>query len=381
VAAIGWAFRPQPLAVDLAPVSRGDLRDTIDEQGKTRVRERYVVTAPVAGRLQRVELAPGDPVEAHRTILATFLPVSPTPLDPRMRAEAEARVKALQARRDEARVTAQHAQDELAFSRNELIRQRQLASGDGISQQQLTAYEFETQTKASRQKAADLELAAAEHELNAAQALLRRVPDVSDSRAGVLTLRSPVDGVVLRVVQENETQVPPGMPLIEVGSPAQLELVSDLLSADAVKVRPGMAVLIDGWGGELTLCGRVRLIEPAGFTKVSALGVEEQRVNVVIDFDSPLPDRGTLGDGYRVEISIVVVERQGILKIPTSALFRTGNEWTVFASRNDRAVRTNVKIGERNAVEAEVTAGLVEGEKVIVHPGEGVDDGVAVVAR
>jgi HlyD family secretion protein len=377
---IVWSFRPQPVPADLAAVTRGNLRVTVDEEGMTRVRERYVVSAPVAGELQRVELEPGDPVNANRTILATFLPSTPTPLDPRLRAETEARMKALQARRDQARVAIQRARDELAFARAELARQQKLAAGDAISQQQLATFELDVQTKEAQLKAAELALQAAEYELQATRAFLQQFSSaLPRSAAGTVRLQSPVSGVVLRLLQESETQVPAGTPLIEVGNPDQLEIVSDLLSTDAVKVRPGMPVLIDGWGGEKTLHGRVRLVEPAGFTKISALGVEEQRVNVVIDFEPPRREK--LGDGYRVDVGIVTVERKGVMKIPTSALFRLGDEWAVFAVRDGEAARTSLEIGERNALEAELLSGLAEGDQVIVHPGETVQDGVAIIPR
>ena len=198
--------------------------------------------------------------------------------------------------------------------------------------------------------------------------------------ASAITLRSPIGGTVLRVHQESESLVPAGTPLIEIGNPDDLEIVVDLLSTDAVKVKSGFQVLIDGWGGDKTLHGRVRLVEPGGFTKISALGVEEQRVNVVIDFD----DRrlaAALGDGYRVEVSIVILERPGVLKAPTSALFRVADRWSLFVVRDGTARQTEVHIAQRNAVEAEVVSGLAEGNQVIVHPGETVADGVSVIRR
>ena len=381
VAAIAWSFRPQPVPVDLAALQRGNLRVTIDEEGMTRVRERYVVSAPVAGRLQRVELEPGDAVTARRTVLATFFPATPSLLDTRTRAETEARMKAAQATRDQARVALQRARDELAFSQSELARQRQVAKFGGITDERLAAVELDVRAKGAQLKAAELALQAAEHELDAARALLQQVVSPpTTSAGGALTLRSPIDGIVLRVQQESEALVPAGTPLIEVGNPDQLEVVADLLSTDAVKVQPGFAVEFSGWGGESSLRGRVRLVEPAGFTKISALGVEEQRVNVVIDFE----DAGAakkLGDRYRVEVSIIIWERPGVLKIPTSALFRSGSDWAAFVVRNGRAAQTAVQLGQRNAIEAEVISGVAEGDEVIVHPGDTVEDGVAVTRR
>jgi HlyD family secretion protein len=382
VALIAWSFRPQPVPVDRVAVQRGTLRVTIDEEGMTRIRERYIVSAPVAGRLQRVDLEPGDPVAGRRTVLATFFPATPSLLDTRTRAETEARMKAAQAARDQARVALQRARDEVAFSQTELARQRQVAKFGGITDERLAAVELESRTKEAQVKAAELALQAAEHELDAARALLQQVANPPTAKAGgVLTLRSPIDGTVLRVLQESEALVPAGTPLIEVGDPDQLEVVADLLSTDAVKVKPGFPVLITGWGGDTSLHGRVRLVEPAGFTKISALGVEEQRVNVLVDVDAAERAASKLGDGYRVEISVVIWERTGVLKVPTSALFRVGDAWATFAVRDERAAQTNVQIGQRNAIEAEVLSGLSEGDQVIVHPGDTIENGVAVTQR
>jgi HlyD family secretion protein len=384
LAVFAWSFRPQPVPVDLATVQRGNLRVTIDEEGMTRVHERYVVSAPVAGRLQRIELEPGNVVFARRTVLATFLPATPSLLDTRTHAETEAKMKAAQAARDQARVTLQRARDESAFSQSELARQRQLTKTGGITEERLAAFELDARNKHAQLRAAELALQVAEHELEAARAVLQQVvsPAVGGRGAGgVLSLRSPIDGVVLRVHQESEALVPAGTPLIEVGNPNQLEIVADLLSTDAVKVQPGFAVLIEGWGGEKTLRGRVRLIEPAGFTKISALGVEEQRVNVLIDFDRTDGHLPKLGDGYRVEVRVIIWERDGVLKIPTSALFRVGNEWAVFAVRDGKAAQNMVQIGQRNALEAEVLSGLSEEDQVIVHPGDTIQDGVSVIRR
>ena len=379
-AAIVWSFRPQPVPVDLAILQRGNLRVTIDEEGMTRVRERYVVSAPVAGRLQRVELEPGDTVASGRSVLAVFFPATPTLLDTRTRAETEARMKASQAARDHARVALQRARDEMAFSQSELARQRQVAKFGGITDERLAAVELDVRTREAQVKAAELALQAAEHELEAARALLQQVVNPPARSTGALTLRSPIDGIVLRVLQESESLVAAGTPLIEVGNPNQLEVAADLLSTDAVTVQPGFPVDLSGWGGETLLRGRVRLVEPAGFTKISALGVEEQRVNVLIDFEDVLAAK-KLGDRYRVEVSIIIWERAGVLKIPTSALFRVGKDWATFAVRQGQAVQTAIQLGQRNPIEAELVAGLSEGDQVIVHPGDTVEDGVSVVRR
>jgi HlyD family secretion protein len=377
-----WSFRPQPVPVDMAVLQTGTLRVTIDEDAITRVRERYIVAAPVAGRMQRVELEPGDPVVARRTVLVTFLPVTPPLLDTRTRAETEARVKAAQAAREEARVALQLARTDEVYSQGELKRQQEIASFGGTTDERVAAVTMDARTKEAQANAASLALQRAEHELDAARAALQQASSPqSGSSSAALALRSPVDGIVLRVLHESEAPVAAGTPLIEIGNPDQLEIVADLLSTDAVNVQAGCRVLITGWGGSEPIAGRVRLIEPAGFTKVSALGVEEQRVNVLIDFNNSGGESPMLGDGYRVEVSIIVWERNGVLKIPTSALFRTGEAWAVFAVLEGRAVQTTVQIGRRNAVEAEALAGLTQGDRVIVHPGDTVTDGVRVTQR
>jgi HlyD family secretion protein len=381
VALIAWSFRPQPVPVDMATVQIGPLRVTIDEEGITRVRDRYVVSAPVAGRLERVELRPGDSVIAGDTVLAAFLPSTPPLLDTRTRAEAAARTKAAQAAREQARVALQRARDDAAFSANELERQKQVSEFGGITGERLAAYELDARTKVAQTRGAELAVQRSEYELEASRAILRQIAAPSASDSGAMLLRPPIDGTVLRVHQESEAPVAAGTPLIEVGNPNQLEIVSDFLSTDAVKIQPGFPVLITGWGGGPAMRGRVRLVEPAGFTKVSALGVEEQRVNVVIDFDDAQSDASKLGDGFRVEVSIIVWERGKVLKIPTSALFRDGDAWAVFAVRAGRAARTTVRIGQRSALDAEILSGLEQGTEVLVHPGDTVADGVAVVRR
>ena len=251
VALIAWSFRPQPVPVDLAKASRGPLRVTIDEEGMTRVRERYIVSAPVAGRLRRVELKPGDPVVARRTVLATFLPATPTLLDTRSASRGRSAAQSRPGTREQARVALQRSRDEVAFSQSELARQRKIAKFGGITDERLAAVELEARTKEAQVKAAELALQAAEHELEAARAVLRQVV-TRQTGTGRRLLHAALAHRrrVLRVHQESETLVPAGTPLIEVGNPAELEMVADLLSTDAVKVRPGFPVLIDGWGGD-----------------------------------------------------------------------------------------------------------------------------------
>lgn len=386
VGVFAYLLRPAPVPADFATVARGPLRVTVDEEGKTRVRQWYEISAPVAGTVLRIHLEPGDPVQARETVLARFLPSAPSLLDARTRAEAEARVRAAEAAVRQARALRDEARTQLEFARSRLERSIELSENGIISREQFEAVQVEERVREKELEGADSTLRRAEHELEMARAALihTEAPATRDSTGGspvAIDLRSPVDGVVLRRLRESQAVVPAGEPLLEVGNPADLEIVSDLLSTDAVKVRPGNKVLIERWGGGDVLRGRVRRVEPAGFTKISALGVEEQRVNVIIDFEDPRAAWEALGDAYRVEVAVVVWESENVLKIPTSSLFRRGEEWGVFVVQKGRAVRRLIEIGRQNGVEAEVLAGLSEGEQVIDHPSDAITDGVAVVPR
>ena len=384
-AAIGMMMRPSPVEVDVATVGRGPLQVTIDEEGETRVRDRFVVSAPLAGRVLRIELEPGDPVIAEETVLASFQPGDPTLLDARTRAEAEARVRATRAALGRAQADRERAEVETEFAQSELDRHRQLAADGIVSAEQLDAAEHATRTGAEALRAAEFALRTAEYQLEIAQASLFQVQTDGTGSAlngnGPIVLRSPIDGVVLRRVRESEAIVPAGEPLLELADPANLEIVSDLLSVDAVKIDGGDDVLIEQWGGDRVLRGRVRLVEPSGFMKISALGVEEQRVNIIVDFVDVREAWKALGDGYRVEVRVVVWEADDVLRAPTSSLFRVGDDWAVYGIEEDRAVRRMVEIGQRNRLTAEVVSGLSEGDEVIVHPSDAVIDGVAIQRR
>ena len=378
---VGIAVAPRPVPVDLVAVDRGTLRVTLDHEGKTRVHDRFVVSAPVAGQVLRIELEPGDPVVAGKTVMATFEPGVPPLLDVRSRAEAEARVRAARATLDQAQAELSKAQTEQAFAQEQAERSRRLAADGIASKETLDAAEAEARGRAEARKAAESAARAAEHELEAARAALvdGGDPAVAPKRTAI-TMRAPVDGVVLRRIHESKAVVPAGEPLLELADPADLEIVADYLSTDAVRIRPGMAVLIDQWGGG-TLRGRVRRVEPYGFLKISALGVEEQRVNVIIVFDDPREAWKSLGDGYRVEARTIVWERTGVVKVPTGALFRHGESWAVFAVEGGRARLKSVEVGQRNGLEAEVLKGLSPGELVVAHPSDAVRDGVRVARR
>ena len=377
--AIGyWAFRPGAVPADFAEVTRGSLQVTVDEEGRTRVRDRFVVSAPLPGRMRRIELEPGDPVVADKTMVAQFQPSDPALLDVRTRAELEARVRAAESALGGARADRERVRTELTFAQSELKRLQQLLEEKVIARRELESAQQQTEALVRALQSADFGVQTAQHQLELARASLLQS---RGSRAAAIPLYSPVDGVILRILQESEAVVPTGQPLLEVGNIRDLEIVSDLLSSAAVPVEAGQPVLIEQWGGDHALHGRVRLVEPSGFTKISALGVEEQRVNAIIDFVDRPGKRPNIGDGYRVEVRIVVSSRENVLKVPASSLFRHENDWAVYVVDNDRAVMRIVQIGERNGLEAEVTGGLSGGERIIVYPSDAVTEGVEVRAR
>jgi HlyD family secretion protein len=369
------ALWPGTTLVDVAPVARGPLQVTVDEEGETRVRERFVITAPAAGRVARIELEPGDRVARGKTVLAT---IRPAPLDVRARAEAAAALEAAEANAGRARAERERAEQALRLARSELLRHRTLFAQGVVSQQALEAQEVAVRQSEEAQRAAAFAAAAAEHEREMAAA---RLQPSADGGAKPIEIVSPVDGAVLKRYRESDGVVAAAEPLLEVGQPGDLEIVSDLLSTDAVRVRPGQPARVEQWGGEEPLSGRVRRVEPSGFMKVSALGVEEQRVNVILDLDGPPEARASLGDGYRVEVRIVVWEREGVVKVPTSALFRRGERWAVFAKDGGRARLRELEIGQRNALEAEVLGGIDPAAQVIVHPSDSLADGARVRTR
>jgi len=373
------ALWPKTVPVETTTVARGPLLVTVDEEGRTRVRDRFVVAAPVSGRILRIELEPGDEVRAG-DVVAQIRPEAPTLLDTRSRAEAEAALASARASSGRFRAEEQRARAALAQAERELARVRMLVAESLGTAQQLEAREADVRTIQEQVTAASFAARAAEAEVERAQA--RLAPPAPPDRGGrVVPVTSPVDGVVLKRVRESETVVPAGDALVEVGNPRQLEIVVDLLSLDAVRVKPGARVLVEQWGGDTTLDARVRRIEPSGFTKISALGVEEQRVNVILEFTDASGAWKALGDGYRVEARIVTWESPDVLKVPTGALVRTGEDWAVYVVRDGRARRVAVTLGHQNGQEAEVTGGVEPGAVLIQHPGDTIADGVRVEPR
>ena len=378
-----FAFRPRPVPVDLAAAARGALVVTIDEEGETRVRDVHVLSAPVSGRMRRIEAEAGDQVVAGETIVAEIEPIDPTLLDVRSESEAQAAVRAAEAARDLAAAEVERAEANLAYARTEWERQRSLIERGAASQRDLDSAQREFRTSRAALETARAGYQERIFELDRARARLVSPLD-SRERHGVcecIPLRAPVSGSVLRVLRESEGPVSAGDPLLEIGDPSRLEVVVELLSADAVRVAPGARAILEEWGGERPLEARVRRVEPYAFTKVSALGIEEQRVNVVLDLVDPEEHWRALGHGYRVEAKIVLWEGSEVLKLPLSALFRDGEAWAVFAVEDGVAQRRRVERGRHTGLEAEILSGLDEGETVVLYPSDRVESGLRVMPR
>ncbi len=382
LAILVWAFRPQPVPVDLATAARGPLVVTVDGEGKTRVKEKFVVSAPLPGRVLRIAADVGDQVTAGETVLATIQPTDPNFLDIRTRAEAEAAVKVADAARALTEAELAKAMADLGFAKSELDRNRTLASSGTVSRRALELAELEVATRAAAVASARAALEMRRHELETAKARLID-PGGSDGRGQgcCVEVKAPADGRVLRVLHESEGVVEAGAPLLEIGDVGNLEMVVDLLSTDAVRVAEGAGVRIEDWGGGRMLMGRVRRVEPFGYTKVSALGIEEQLVNVLIDFTGPSEDWRPLGHGYRIEARIVTWKGDDVLKLPLSALFRAGENWAVFADRDGVAELIRVEVGHRNGTQAEILSGIEEGTRVVTHPSDRVAPGVTLIGH
>jgi HlyD family secretion protein len=373
------ALWPVATAVDVGQVTRGRLVVTVDEEGETRLHHRFRVSAPVAGRVLRIELEPGDPVERDKTVVARMRADSPALLDARTRAEAQAAFASAQSVVGRARAEEQRARAALELARSQLERERALDASGLTARQSLELKQTAVVTAEESLRAATFAAAAARADLEQARARLQ--PSTLEAGGRILPVLAPVDGVVLRRFRESESVVPAGEPLVEIGDPSHLEIVSDLLSTDAVRVKPGMRVSVEEWGGPEPLGAKVERVEPFGFTKVSALGVEEQRVNVIIDLDDDRAAWKAMGDGYRVEVRIAVWDADNVVKVPTSALFREGRQWAAYVVERGRARRSAVQLGQRTSTEAEVLGGLQEGQQVVLHPPDTLADGARVTVR
>ena len=381
VAALVWGFMPRPVPVDVGAVSRAPLRVTVEEEGRTRVIDRYVVSAPVAGYARRIELRVGDAVSKGET-LVDIEPLRSTVLDPRSRAEAEARVAAAQAAAQAAEQNLRAAAADAEMARRDFSRREALASENRIAREERDRAEAAMQRSEAVHRSAAFALEVARYELQAAQAVLQHsAARGAGEPAERLRVNAPVTGRVLGIPRQSEGVVASGQALIEIGDPNALEVEVEVLSADAVRILPGMAVEFMRWGGSNALQGVVRTVEPAGFTKISALGVEEQRVLVIADIRSPPEAWSRLGDGYGVEASFVLWQDNDVLQVPSSALFRQGDGWAVFSIAEGRARARRVTVGHNNGFAAEILEGLELDERVIVHPSDAVGDGVRVVLR
>lgn len=383
VAGLAWLFRPQPVPVDLVTVERGPMRVTVDEDGKTRIRDVFVVSAPVAGVKRRIMHKVGDPVGANETIITSIVPTDPEFLDPRSEMQAQATVKAAEAALEFAKADVRRAEAEFAYAQSELARARRLARSGNISESELDRAEREMRTRQAALEEAQAQRGIREFELQRARAALvpPSAPRGERDDCDCVNVYSPVNGRILRILAESESVVSAGTELAEIGDPANLEIVVDLLSSDAVKVEPGQEVIIEDWGGDGPISGRVRRIEPYGSTKISALGIEEQRVNVIVDIDTPHEQWRNLGHGFRVETRIVLWQSDDALRVPLTALFRQGGDWAVFKVENGTSRTQIVETGRRNGIEAEILGGLEEGDQIILHPSGRISEGTKVVPR
>jgi HlyD family secretion protein len=381
VGLLAWGFWPQPVLVETVTARRAPMQVGIEEEGRTRVIDRYVIAAPVDGVACRQQLDVGDPVAQGQELLG-ITPLQPQVLDPRSRAQAESRVAAAESALHAAEEQARAASADARLARSDLDRLRPLREQGLVSQDQYDRTATAVQTSAAARRSADFNVEVARHELDAARSALEVSAARTDSApAERVVVRSPIAGRVLKVDRECEGPVRTGEPLLEVGDPTALEIEVDVLSADAVKIKPGMRVLFDRWGGAEPLEGSVRRIEPVGFTKISALGVEEQRVLVISDFTSPHARWESLGDGYRVEANFILWQEDDVLQVPSSSLFRYRQGWALFVVEGGTAVRRIVEVGQRNGLSAQILAGIEAGDRVINHPGDDVEDGRRVEVR
>jgi len=377
---LGWGFWPQPVMVEATPATRAPLTITIEEEGRTRVIDRYVIAAPVDGVTCRLQLHVGDAVEQGEPLLS-ITPMASQVLDPRSRAQARAKVEAaesaLRAAEEQARAASAAAQ----LASSELSRLTPLVKQGVISKDAFDKAQTAAHTANANRRSADFNVEVASYELDAARSVLDYRAESEFDNIERVAVRSPIDGRILKVDHECAGPVRTGEPLLEVGDPAALEVEVDVLSADAVRIKPGMKVLFDRWGGEGVLEGQVRLVEPVGFTKVSALGVEEQRVLIISDFSSDAEKWQRLGDGYRVEARFILWHQDDVLQVPASSLFRYQDAWALFVVENGSAVRRSVKVGQRNGLVAQILDGVSEGEPVILHPSDEVEDQRSVSVR
>lgn len=386
-----WFAWPRPVAVDLATATKGRMEVTVDDEGKTRVRHIYTVSAPIAGKVLRISHPfgehglsrhVGDFVTADETVVAVMQPMAPSFIDARSREELQAAVASADAAVKQAEADIRRLQAARDFSRTELQRAQTLARSQSISAQALDKAQFEAESNEAGLISAKAQLEVRQF---ARTSLAARLIDPTSnttptSPACCVQIKAPVTGRILRIIQDSEAVVPAGTALIDIGDPVDLEVVADLLSTDAVQIKVGAPVRIDGWGGA-PMQGRVVRVDPAGFLKISALGIEEQRVHTTIDFVDPPETWSRLGHDYRVVVHVTTWSADEVLTVPVGALFRQGENWAVYAVKDGRAEPVIITIGHRNGRMAEVLTGLSAGDRVILHPSDRIKKGVALAER
>ncbi|OYW75218.1 MAG: hypothetical protein B7Z37_14175 [Verrucomicrobia bacterium 12-59-8] len=375
-----YSLLPQAVEVETGVVNQGPLTVYVSEEGKTRIRNRYIVAAPVAGSMQRVVLKPGDAVKAGETVLTRIEPTLSPLLDARARSQAQARVDAATATRSRANEDIGMARTGLKYAQANWDRVKNNTDKGTISDTDRDTFAREAEMKAREVRSAEFALQVADFELVQARAALQQI-DQPSAGGAFIELRAPVGGVVLKVQQESSTIVAPGAPILEIGDPMDLEIEAEILSRDAVTIKPGALVTVEQWGGDVPAKARVRRVEPAAFTKVSALGVEEQRVLVLSDFTEQTPALTALGDRYRVEVRVAVWHSDDTLLVPAGALFREGSEWKTFLFDSGSAKAVVVKAGRTDGKFTQVLDGLKKGDEVLMHPPDTVQDGTSVVKR
>ena len=376
---IVWGMLPKPIPVDVGVVTRGPLEVSVLEEGRTRIRHRYTISSPIPAYLQRVPLRQGATIVAGETVLATLAPAPASFLDPRAKAQAEAAVQSADATIEQQTAQIASVRAELDLAEKELVRNEHLRKTGAIAQSQFDTASNRVDVLRRNLESATFALKVAQFERQQASAALMQMDSPTPAAAEPVEILAPVSGKVLQVFEESARMVTAGQPIMEVGDPRDLEAEIEMLSTDAVNVKPGAPASIEQWGGGRPLPGRVVLVEPGGYTKFSALGVEEQRTLVRVDFDDLPPD--TFGDRFRVEARVTTWKGDDVLQVPTGALFRRGNDWMTFLFDNGRARMTKVEIGHNNGVAAEVLGGLFEGQRVILHPPDTIEDGGLVEAR
>lgn len=377
-AMIAFASMPKPTQVNVAEVVSAPLTVTINENGTTRVKDRFVVSVPIAGDLGRLELRPGDRV-AEGDVLLRIAPLTPQLMDAQSRAQAEAQVAAAAAAQRQARASVSRAEAARDLGRQNYERTAGLADTGATSAQVVDQARFERRARDEEYTSATLGVRVADSQLRMARAALGRY--TSRGNEDALEVPSPIAGQVLRVLHDQEGVVQPGTPIIEIGDPSHLEITIDVLTADAIAIEAGAPVTLERWGGDEPLAGHVQRIEPSAFTRVSSLGVEEQRVNVVVDIDTEQSVWASLGDGYRVEARIQTWHADEVLQVPSSALFRTSEGWALYRVNGESAERVDVQVGQRAGLTVQVLEGVSAGDRVVVHPSESLVDGSPIIAR